>query len=74
MSQDKGKVARSRSRRQKRDLAKTGMLGAMGVLVLTGMRRAPGSRALHVWAGVALLGFTYWHSRLYAGECRDDRG
>ena len=61
------------SLQKKRAAAKAGMVGSLGALVYSGMRRAPGMRGLHVWAGVALLGFTYWHSRLYPTECRKER-
>jgi hypothetical protein len=49
-----------------RKIAKAGVLTTMGVLLLTGMGR-PRRRylGLHTWAGVALLGFTFWHWNLY---------
>lgn len=53
---------------KKRTAAKVGMVGSLGLLVYSGMRRAPGMRVLHIGAGVALLGLSYWHSRLYPTE------
>jgi hypothetical protein len=47
-----------------REIAKLGMLGALGVLVWTGMQRRRYT-GLHLGAGVALLGFTLWHCSLY---------
>ena len=54
--------------RGRRKVAKAGMLGSMGALVLTGLQRGRGAGPLHLWAGLALLDFTYWHSRLYPTE------
>lgn len=51
--------------RRKRNVAKAGMTGSMAALVLSGLMRGRGPRSLHVAAGVALLVFTVWHSRLY---------
>lgn len=51
--------------RRRRSLAKAGMLGTMGTLVATALMRGRGPKSVHLWAGVALLGFSYWHSRLY---------
>ncbi len=62
-------AVRRRRLRQKRSLAKFGMAGALGVLVLTGyLRRAPNARLLHVCAGVALLGLGAWHYTLYGND------
>lgn len=55
--------------RRKRSLAKWGMVGALGVLALTGyLRRNPQARTLHAAAGVALLGLSYWHHTLYTND------
>lgn len=60
------------SRRQavlkQRSLAKTGMVVAMGALVLTGFLRGRNARLAHVASGVALLGLSYWHQTLYAND------
>lgn len=65
---------RRRAMRRQRDLAKLGMLGTMGVLVATGMQRGRLPRRLHLYAGVALLAFSYWHTRLYpTGNRERDR-
>lgn len=49
--------------RQKRDLAKTGMVASMGGVLLTGMMK---QKKAHIVSGVAFLGFAYWHTTLYA--------
>ncbi len=60
---------RRRRLQRNRSLAKVGMVGAMGLLVLTGyLRRAPNARLLHVCAGVALLGLGAWHHTLYRND------
>lgn len=53
-----------------RDQAKLGMYVAMGTLVATGfLSRMSGwtqtSRTVHLCAGIALVGFSYWHWTLY---------
>lgn len=55
---------------EQRNQAKFGMSVAMGTLVATGfMSRMSGwtqtSRTVHLCAGVALVGFSYWHWTLY---------
>jgi hypothetical protein len=49
---------------EKRDLAKIGMVTAMGTLLVTGFMGKEASR-LHIGSGLALIGFSYWHYRLY---------
>jgi hypothetical protein len=45
------------------------MVASLGALVLTGyVRRNPQARLIHVAAGVALLGLSYWHHTLYAND------
>lgn len=57
--------------RRKRSWAKWGMVGAMGVLALTGyIRRSSQARMVHAAAGVALLGLSYWHHTLYVNDPR----
>ncbi len=52
------------SARGKRDLAKFGMVAAMGTLVATGFMSRQASR-LHISSGLALIGFSLWHWSLY---------
>jgi hypothetical protein len=61
----KGALAR------KRTVAKTGMALSMGSLVATGMMRGPRARALHIWSGLALVGFSFWHHALYHPQNRE---
>ena len=52
----------------KRRQAKTGMTIALGTLVATGLMKekdVPWARTLHLCAGVAMVGFSYWHWSLY---------
>jgi hypothetical protein len=48
-----------------RATAKTGMTLSLGALVVTGMMRGRGAGKIHVAAGIALVGFSFWHHRLY---------
>lgn len=55
----------------RRALAKTGMTVSLGLLLLTalaGTRRRTLSRAVHLWSGAALAGFSLWHHCLYQGK------
>jgi hypothetical protein len=67
-----GRDALPAQRRQRllrqRSLAKTGMVAAMGALVLTGYLKGRNARLAHAVAGVALLGLSYWHHTLYAND------
>ncbi len=54
-----------------REQAKVGMAASLGLLVATGFLsrsrnvNQPGVQTLHLCAGVALVGFSYWHWTLY---------
>ena len=56
---------------RQRQQAKLGMTIALGTLVATGLMRgkdtplARKARTLHMCAGVAMVGFSYWHWSLY---------
>jgi hypothetical protein len=41
-----------------------GMVAAMGTLLVTGFMGKEASR-LHIGSGLALIGFSYWHYKLY---------
>ncbi len=48
-----------------KDLVKSGMVVSLSVLAWTALGRGRQNRALHTWAGVALVGFSVWHYNLY---------
>jgi hypothetical protein len=50
--------------KEQRELAKVGMVASMGTLLVTGFMGRKASR-LHIGAGLAMIGFSYWHYRLY---------
>jgi hypothetical protein len=52
------------STRDQRELAKVGMVASMGTLLITGFMGREASR-LHIGSGLALIGFSYWHYKLY---------
>jgi hypothetical protein len=52
------------SLQQQRDIAKIGMVASMGTLLVTGFMGREASR-LHIGSGLALIGFSYWHYKLY---------
>ncbi|PID40002.1 MAG: hypothetical protein CR984_05475 [Proteobacteria bacterium] len=55
------------STREQRELAKLGMVASMGTLLVTGFMGREASR-LHIGSGLALIGFSYWHYRLYQSK------
>jgi hypothetical protein len=54
--------------KKKQELAKAGMTASLAITTVSGFMRGRRARRVHVWAGVALIGFSFWHHRLY----RDD--
>lgn len=53
----------------KKELAKVGMAVSMGVLVLSGFNtRNKFSRNLHIISGAALVGLSYYHTKLYENK------
>ncbi len=50
--------------KNKRKAAKMGMTISLGSLVLSGLIHFKGHKNLHIWSGIALLGFSFWHHRL----------
>lgn len=60
----------------RRALAKAGMTVSLGLLLvtaLTGTRRRTLSRAVHLWSGAALAGFSLWHHCLYPGRAKREK-
>ena len=53
----------------KKELAKIGMTASMGITVVTSLyMKNKTMKYLHIGAGVALVGFSYWHHTLYQGD------
>lgn len=63
----------SRLMESRRRAAKIGMAVSLGALVYSGLRGREG-RGLHVAAGVAFLGFSFWHLGLYPSGKPGRRG
>ena len=68
------------AQRKKRELAKVGTAVSLGTLLATGfMERMGGQsgqavRNVHLFSGLALVGFSYWHWSLYQrGDARGNR-
>lgn len=50
----------------KRTLAKAGMAASLGTLVATGLMGTNKTlKRVHLWSGMALVGFSCWHYSLY---------
>ena len=58
----------------KKKYAKTGMTVSLGVLAVTGFMQGKGPKALHVWSGAALIGFSMWHHMLYQPKAKSSKG
>ena len=55
----------------KKSTAKIGMVLSMGSLIATGLMKGRGAKTLHIWSGIALMGFSVWHYNLYQPSHRD---
>jgi hypothetical protein len=60
--------------RDKKKVAKAGMMISLGSLVLTGFTHFRGHKSLHTWSGIALLGFSFWHHRLNTRKSKKQTG
>ncbi len=57
-----------------KELAKYGLMAALGVLTVTGFSRKRGARRLHVLAGGLFIGLSVWHHLLYSPCGGAERG
>ncbi|MDR2789760.1 MAG: hypothetical protein LBB59_02115 [Campylobacteraceae bacterium] len=56
----------SDSLKAKREIAKVGMTASLSVLTISAfMLKNKSAKRAHVAAGIALIGFSYWHHKLY---------
>ena len=60
--------------RDKKQIAKAGMMISLGSLVLTGLTHFRGHKNFHTWSGIALLGFSFWHHRLNTRKSKKQTG
>ena len=67
------KGERRQTLRNKQSVAKMGMAVSMGTLITTGFMGGRGAKTLHIWSGLALIGFSVWHHRLYQPGSQDNR-
>lgn len=56
----------------KKEIAKIGMTASMGITVATSFyMKNRTMKNLHIGAGVALVGFSFWHHMLYQPEKKE---
>ena len=55
---------------KKKSTAKTGITLSLGVLIATGCMKGRGAKIFHIWSGIALVGFSFWHHDLYQPKTR----
>ncbi|MDR1285810.1 MAG: hypothetical protein LBJ88_06390 [Campylobacteraceae bacterium] len=59
------KTQTKNSLKAKQEIAKVGMTASLGILTISAfMLKSKAAKKLHVTAGVALIGFSYWHYKL----------
>jgi len=61
------------SKAEKKVAAKTAMTLSIGALAATGLMKGGGAKVLHMWSGIALMGFSYWHYKLYQSDAKKPR-
>ncbi|MFH1137680.1 MAG: hypothetical protein V1816_16560 [Pseudomonadota bacterium] len=54
----------------KKTAAKAGMILSLAALAVTGLMFGRGARVLHLWSGMALVGFSFRHYNLYRRPSR----
>jgi len=59
--------------RKRKVVAKMGMTGTMGALVISGFFKFQGAKSLHVYSGFGLLAFTLWHHFLNQPRSKSER-
>ncbi|MDR1614628.1 MAG: hypothetical protein LBS26_03560 [Campylobacteraceae bacterium] len=53
----------------KKEIAKVGMTASLGILTISAfMLKNKSAKKVHVAAGAALIGFSYWHHTLYQSK------
>lgn len=52
--------------REKRLVAKAGLVASLSIVSLTGFHKASRSMGIHLAAGLVLVALALWHARLYA--------
>ena len=68
LSRSSGRLNPALSLKDKKQIAKAGMMMSLSSLVLTGLTHFRGHKSLHTWSGIALLGFSFWHHRLNTNQ------
>ncbi|MDR2080474.1 MAG: hypothetical protein LBP54_01100 [Campylobacteraceae bacterium] len=57
----------------KREIAKVGMTASLGVLTISAfMLKNKSAKKAHIAAGIALIGFSYWHHKLYQDKAKSN--
>ncbi|MDR0579472.1 MAG: hypothetical protein LBG21_02605 [Campylobacteraceae bacterium] len=67
------KVQSNNNLKTKREIAKIGMTASLGILTLSAfMLKNKSAKKLHTAAGIALIGFSFWHHKLYQPKQQQD--
>ena len=59
--------------KEQRAVAKMGMAGSLGALVVSGFFKFQGAKSIHIYSGFGLLAFTIWHHLLNQSRLKSNR-
>jgi hypothetical protein len=65
------KIQSNNNLKTKKEIAKVGMTASLGILTISAfMLKNKTAKRAHVAAGIALIGFSYWHHKLYQEKAK----
>jgi len=59
--------------KEQRAVAKIGMAGSLGALVVSGFFKFQGAKSIHIYSGFGLLAFTVWHHLTNQSRLKSNR-
>lgn len=59
--------------KKRKAIAKLGLTGSLGALVVSGFLKFHGAKTLHIYSGFGLLAFTVWHHLLNQPKTKHKR-
>ena len=59
--------------KEQRSVAKMGMAGSLGALVVSGFFKFQGAKSIQIYSGFGLLAFTVWHHLINKSRLKSNR-
>ncbi len=59
--------------KEQRAVAKMGMAGSLGALIVSGLFKFQGAKSIHIYSGFGLLAFTVWHHLINKSRSKSNR-